>query len=150
MSWENHFVPAEKAYAAWNVIASDATQRDMMLAVAEVALKGNPRMLERVRWIKLKADSLGRIRNDAAHLVVDMEYSPRREDGRLVPNQYGMPTKRYKRLQEAKTLESRFKYVAGDIIALQTYALAVLYQLADPQLRTLPKRPKLRSVPDQR
>lgn len=144
---EKFSVPSSQVFAVWNAINSDSTQRDMMLAAAEAVLDADPAMLRRIDWIKRKADSLGRIRNDAAHLVLDFEIAAPPDKGRLIANPSVTPKKRLRKLQEAKTLENRFRYVAGDIMALQSYALGVLYKLAD-QRNTLPKRPRLRSVPD--
>jgi hypothetical protein len=141
-------VPSSQIFAVWNVITSDATQRNMMLAAAETILAPDSKMLERIKWIKRKADFLGSIRNDAAHLILDFEVDVPPDKGRLIANPAVTPKKRLKKLQEARVLENRFRYVAGDIMALQTYALGVLYKMADPQ-STLPKRPRLRSVPDQ-
>lgn len=149
-AWDPYPVPPEQVFAVWNAIASDAAQRDMMLAAAEAILSNEPAMLRRIAWIKRKADSLGKARNDAAHLVVDFQWETEtmQDAGRLVPHPFAMPRKRVNRLTTAKTLESRFKYVTGDIIALQTYALGVIYKLHSPR-SALPKRPKLRSAPDQ-
>jgi hypothetical protein len=123
-----------------------------MLAAAEVRFPPESAMLKRIAWIKRKADSLGKTRNDAAHLVVDFEFGTTSkglitDEGRLIAHPFAMPEKRIRGFTDAKTLENRFKYAAGDIIALQTYALGVLYKMANAE-GMLPRRPRLRSVPD--
>jgi hypothetical protein len=123
----------------------------MMLTAAEEVLEPDSKLFARIKWIKQKADALGIVRNDAVHLVVapEIDLTEPRTRTRLVPNDIVMPRKRIDRLKTAQTIEKRFKYLSGDLFALQTYALAVLYQMADPE-RTLPKRPKLRCAPNQK
>jgi hypothetical protein len=96
------YVTIDQAQNIWNAIASDATQRELMLAAAEGLIppgtNQNPAFLKRIKWLKLKADSLGRIRNDAAHLVVEFDHP----ENRLVPAQFAMPAPR-KKIARAET-----------------------------------------------
>ena len=143
------YLPVDQAMAVWNVISSDATQREMMLAAAKGFWIASPRnrMLSRIRWLKSKADLLGAIRNDAAHLVVDLDRSLEKPRGRLVPAEFGNRTDRLKRLREVKNIEDHFRHVVGDINQLYGYARGIAVSIANPH-EPLPRKPKLRSVPN--
>src|SRR5689334_22439348 len=71
----DQYLPIDQAMAVWNVISSDATQRDMMLAAAKGLWPATPKypLLMKIKWLKSKADLLGAMRNDAARLSVVFE-----------------------------------------------------------------------------
>lgn len=144
---QHMYVSIDQIYAIWNVAGSDSAQRDMLMAAANNALPAKAAMLEEIRWMKLKADSLGKIRNDAIHLIVRLD---RASPPRLAPALVGMPETRKARLMAEKNMERRFRDLVGDLNALHYYAIAVFFELSDSSSAPLPKRPKLRCAPNQK
>jgi hypothetical protein len=60
-------VPEERAWAIWHSIKNDRAQRDMLLALATVALPNNGGRFKAIKWAVDKLGPLENSRNDALH-----------------------------------------------------------------------------------
>ena len=134
-------------HAIWHTSQSDAAQREFLLASAKVSLAKKPRMLAKIEWAKQNADKLSVFRNDTAHLATS--FSGRPSDLSLVPSFLATAPKRLRRL-ENRDLEEMLFLLRGDLIALAGYVLLLGGKITFPEHYTLPRRPKLLSIQDQR
>lgn len=135
------------AQTIWHSSPSDTSQRQIVLATAEIALSHNKVMLDRIRWIIRTTDKLAEYRNIAAHMamVVDDESAP----GGVSPDR--VSAKSMKGLKAMLIYLERKKFwtvLAGDLFILGSYAGILGYQLSHPAERVpLPRKPRLQSLP---
>lgn len=128
----------------WLAVPNDSTRRDLLLASAQVALTKNKGYLRRIKWAKERVDKLGPIRNDAVHMATGFANYP--SDPSIVPDQFGTAPARFRRLAN-KDLHKMFSDLRGDLTALAGYVESVAGEISFPGVYTLPRRPKLQSLP---
>ena len=133
-------------HSIWHTSQNDSAQRDFLLAAAQVVLAEKPRMLARIKWANHSADSLSTIRNDATHVAT--VFSGRPSELSLVPSFVATAPKRLRRL-ENRDLEEMLFFLNGDLIALGGYVRLLMMEIAFPGRHSLPRRPKLLSIPSQ-
>ena len=133
-------------YALWHTSQSDTAQREFLLSVAKITLAKRPRLLTRVAWAKRSADSLSTVRNDVTHTATVFSGKP--SDLSLMPSISATAPKRLRRLEHRDLNEMCF-LLKGDLIALGGYVRLLGAESAFPGRYTLPKRPRLLSIPDQ-
>lgn len=132
--------------AIWHTSQNDTAQRNFLLAAAQVTLAKSPRMFARIEWAKQSADSLSTIRNDVIHLATAFSGPP--SDLSLVPSVIATAPKRLRRLENRNLDEMQF-LLKGDLIALAGYVRLVSGEITFPEQYSLPKRPRLLSIPSQ-
>lgn len=132
-------------YAMWHTLKSDAAQRELLIAAAEVAFAKNYKILRRIDWAKRAGDSLSTIRNDAAHLATAWRTLP---NPKIVPDPISTAPKRMRRVRAYEDLQKKLTLLQGDLIALCHFLSALSTVIAFPNLYPLPRRPKLRSIPE--
>ncbi len=133
-------------HAVWHTSLSDTAQREFLLSVAKIALAKKPRLRTRVTWAKRSADSLSKIRNDVIHTATTFSGSPSALS--LVPSISATAPKRLRRMEHRDLSEMCF-LLKGDLIALGGYVRLLGAESAFPGHYSLPRRPKLLSIPDQ-
>jgi hypothetical protein len=127
--------------AIWNALRSDSTQRDVLMALSEVVLK--PKDFKRVKWAVETAGKLSKTRNDAVHApVVFMATS---KGLGLTPDHHSTPKPRRDRLLGSPNMHRDFRTAKGDLIAIGSYATAILSKLIIGSSMPWPERPLIRS-----
>jgi hypothetical protein len=133
------------AVRTWHTLRSDQAQ----LALVEAAVLGNRRLPQflhgEILWILASAKKLSEKRNDAIHTPIVFLNS--RTRFKLRPSEFSTFPARYERLLKSKSLILIFRKSTGDFLALTGYALSIYLKLANNEQGSLPKRPKMRSVP---
>jgi hypothetical protein len=137
--------------AVWHAVPVDRFQRNMLRGAAKVRFHKTPkpgrgyhearvhnlRLLEEIDWICERADSLGRQRDDAAHVPVSLllnsepfEFISHALTGHPIAVQLA-----------DKDLLAEFKLYREKAVMLRTYARQIERLLMEDTLSPLPKRP---------
>lgn len=132
-------------HAMWHTMQSDASQRDLLMAAAEIAYSKNKTILRRLVWSKRVADKLATVRNDAAHIATAWTVG---EDPKIVLSSVATAPKRFRRVTGYKSFETQLDLLCGDLIALSHFMYALGSVIAFPMHYPLPRRPKILSTPE--
>jgi hypothetical protein len=130
--------------AIWHSQQSDKHQRDMLLAAAEVALAKNKPALRCVRWAINRANALATKRNDAVHMAPIFQSTG--SGFEISVNPIATAPRRSERLAK-QNLKRMFRMLTGDFVALANFVRHVDALLVLPEHYTLPRRPRLLSIP---
>ena len=156
----------ELSKAIWHAIPVDRFQRAMLrdtariifdpvgLRKTEAQQKADAALLEEIEWIIEKADSTGRLRDDAAHapLSLLLDWEENWEGGTLdfvakafIAHQHGGHPIAVK--LKGKELIAEFTYYRERMLALRKYTQEIDLYLSHGREWTFPQRPTLPAPP---
>jgi hypothetical protein len=137
------------AQGLWHCIRSDATQHQMLAAVAQAKLAKNRRVLTQILWVIDCASKIATARNDLTHTGLTLLPGADGKSFRTLPDFVSGRLESAKRLFQAD--DQKWVRVSGDIKALEAYARMLGMRVlsdpnAPPPFEAWPRRPKLLSI----
>lgn len=138
------------SHGLWHCIRSDATQHQMLVAVAEAKLTKHKRILKQIVWVIDCAGKLATARNDLTHTGLTMLPDLNADTFRTLPDFIAGRRESVERL--AVSDDKKWVQVAGDIRVLEGYARMIAMRVMGdpsrpPPFQAWPRRPKLLSIP---
>jgi hypothetical protein len=125
--------------AIWNAIENDRAQREMVRAIAEVALTPDNKAKREILWVLGKAQSFEDKRNDALHTPLTFMIDA---DGPRLSSKWFSGHRSATKLKDKDLLEE-FKWYGRTANVLSQYVWHISYHLRDPSKVPLPHRPEL-------
>lgn len=129
----------------WHTLASDKTQREVLVALAKSRLEKNDINLDAITWVCSSATSLSGYRNAFVHAPVHFKENSDKEMQAFVP-EVSAPEKYFNKLG-GDDITSIYEKLLGDIISLAAYANAIFFVMNAPHVWTLPEKPSLLTLP---
>ena len=136
------------AVRTWHTGRSDSSQLDMVEAAANGSRMIRLSTVDEIVWAIVRARKLSEKRNDAVHSTTTFHMKRPNSPVKVITSSISTLPSRFEKLSVIRNLARHFRVVRNDFIQLTNYVYYLWNEVAFPGYQPLPKRPRLRSVPE--